>query len=586
MTIPQRTVAIIGIGPRGSYALERYIIELAKSNILQNLHLLLFDAQGKFGYGPVYELTQNDANWLNISERILLLDKRPAIQYENITIPSFPSYHEWLDKDFASSELSDLDNYPLRSKLGSYLHQRFQSLAVPLQKEKIISTIISTVVKVDKMNTCLFIECADSSRYDNVDEVLITIGHQPTEESSQLKEWNELMSNDQGIRLYSSPYPLSNYLDSALDGNSSIGVRGFGLAMIDIVRGIANKFGEFAITNRQTRKFSYSSVHKCKNLIIPFSLDGLPPVPKPLNAEIDNWFKPNEKQIKRFEEIIGDKEIHKSARTFDFLIEAFAPIAARIFSGLSSVYAFQTNSKEEITDIIKAWLNDDQYMHPTILNVNQSAYKLMQEFAGMASGMRDISLDYCIGQVWRHCQPSIYDKLSYNDCQNDIVVEIVNLDERVKRYSFGPPVDSIQQLIALVDAEVLSLEWVKNPGIDLSIKGWNLNNGSKTILVKSMINSVLDAPVLKAVNSPVIRHLLANDMIKAVHDDLGIATDACGYILSEGSSDLPIAVLGRLAKGTIIGVDAILECFGQRPLAWAEAAAKHHNEFLNKYEFQ
>ncbi|WP_262486210.1 hypothetical protein [Gillisia marina] len=35
-----------------------------------------------------------------------------------------------------------------------------------------------------------------------------------------------------------------------------------------------------------------------------------------------------------------------------------------------------------------------------------------------------------------------------------------------------------------------------------------------------------------------------------------------------------MAVLGRLSKGSVIGVDAILECFGPRVTDWAKAAAK------------
>lgn len=32
-----------------------------------------------------------------------------------------------------------------------------------------------------------------------------------------------------------------------------------------------------------------------------------------------------------------------------------------------------------------------------------------------------------------------------------------------------------------------------------------------------------------------------------------------------------LSLLGRLAKGSLFGTDAILECFGERPDAWAKA---------------
>jgi len=580
MSTPTRTVAIIGIGPRGSFALESYINELSERKLLTAIHILLFDAQGKFGYGPVYELTQNDADWLNISERILLLEARPTIQYKNITIPSFPSYHEWTGKDFTSKSKDAVDHYPKRSKLGLYLQERLQSLILPLQQEKLVRLISSKVEKVEKNNHQLFIQCEDGNNYKNVDEVLLTIGHQPTKTSTQLADWKKFINNNKNLKLYTAPYPLSAFLNDNLDYNASIGIRGFGLAMIDVMRGIATELGQLKLSDTQTRKYNYSTTQDLKNLIIPFSLDGLPAVPKPLNATIDDWFKPNENEIKSFEDQIGDPQVQKEAKDFDFLIEAFAPIAATLFLNLPQPYTSKTYAKKELTETIKLWLKDSKHTHPSLVDNNTNTYKLMQEFVGMATMKQAISLDYCIGQVWRHCQPSIYDKLSFNNCSDEAIASIIELDERVKRYSFGPPVDSIQQIIALVDAEVLNLDWVNNPKIELSNTGWELKNNQSTIMVKTMINSVIDSPVIKAVNSPLVKHLLANDVLKAVHDDLGIETDDNGYILVDEKSEVFIAVLGRLAKGTIIGVDAILECFGKRPQAWAAKATDHHERFL------
>jgi len=94
-----------------------------------------------------------------------------------------------------------------------------------------------------------------------------------------------------------------------------------------------------------------------------------------------------------------------------------------------------------------------------------------------------------------------------------------------------------------------------------------------------MINSVLDAPKINSVNSSIIQNLLSNNLIEAVHDELGISTDENAYVISqEKSRKIPIALLGRLAKGTIIGVDAILECFGKRPEQWATEAIKRLNK--------
>ena len=193
----------------------------------------------------------------------------------------------------------------------------------------------------------------------------------------------------------------------------------------------------------------------------------------------------------------------------------------------------------------------------------------------MALGNIPISLDYCLGQVWRHCQPTLYATFSYAEINYDIIEKVATLDDRIKRYSYGPPIESMQQILALVDAKVLSLDFVNNPEIDTVDDGWLFKNKNQASTpINTMINSVLDAPKLLDVNAPIIKSLLSNDLIQPIHTKLGIDTKKDGRVISYNSENqLPIAVLGRLSKGSVIGVDAILECFGSRARRWAKSAA-------------
>ena len=578
----QRTLAIIGTGPRGGYALENLIQELIKANSLSNIHILLFEETGLFGNGQVYKTDQVSSNWININERILNLEKRETIDIDKIKIPAFPSYHEWIDKDFNKITNTEADTYPPRAQVGEYLKQRFQTLANPLLTANIISLVKEKVTEVETASKIVL--KTNSNTYKNIDEVLLTIGHQPTFTSKQIKEWEAFASGKSNINLFQSPYPIAQFLNcDNITHKSKIGVRGFGLAMIDVVRGIANKFGDFIITNENTKACSYKTDYKITDLFIPFSLDGLPPAPKPLNAEIDNWFKPTKKQISDFEDIIKNTSTQKKAESLLFLIQAITPIVAKIYQKLPQYYLPEL-PKKDIETITEKWLLDQTYQHPTIIPQQQPADQSMQNFVGMATGKKAISLDFCIGQVWRHCQPSIYDKLSFNSCSDKVFSEIIKLDESTKRYSYGPPVESVQQMLALHEAGVMTLDFVNNPEFELTNNGWKMLVNQKAKTVDIMIDSVLDAPKINAVNSPIIKNMLTNDLIEAVHDELGVATDENAYIISNNSNNKPsIALLGRLAKGTVIGVDAILECFGTRAKNWAKKATEHHVNWLKNY---
>ena len=584
----KRILGIIGMGPRGGYALENLILALKNKKSLSQIHILLFEETDNFGNGQVYDINQNQNNWINISERILLLHKRAAIDFAEGQIPSFPSYHEWINTDFSVLPREQTDTYPPRAKIGKYLQERFQTLVYPLLKAKIVSLFKERVEEVTLISQNKISIKTNLKTYTDIDEVLLTIGHQQTELSKQISEWDKFVSNKKNIVLFKSPYPIAQFLmHEKLNEKSIIGVRGFGLAMIDVVRGIAAKYGSFIVTDQDTKTCIYESVHGSKAMFVPFSLDGLPPVPKPLNAQIDKWFEPTKAQISDFEKKIGNALTQKEAGSPYFLIRAFAPIAAKIYVGLPQSNLQEILSVKDIERIIVAWLQDYRFEHQIITPLAQSVKKTMHDFVGMATGREAISLDYCIGQVWRHCQPSIYKKLSFNECSPKVFAEIIDLDEATKRYSYGPPVESIQQMLALVEGDVMLLEMLNNPEIEMTNDGWCFHSKGKLITADVMINSVLDAPKIESVSSSIMKNLLSNNLIEAVHDELGVSTDENGYVMSENiNNNIPIALLGRLAKGTIIGVDAILECFGTRPQKWAIEATNHHVDWLTENSAQ
>jgi len=576
----KRRLAIIGLGPRGSYALECFLREFIKFGEHNQLQILLFEETGKYGYGHVYDVGQVDSNWINVSERALVLDGRESMELNDIKIPAFPSYHDWAGLAITNLNKRETDSFPPRAKIGAYLRDRFQSLVDPLLLSKIVTIYKDRILKIDLLNQDkISIESEDRS-YENIDEVLLTIGHQPTELSHELRSWDVITKKSNRLRLFTDPYPTAAIINSEdLSDQSKIAIRGCGLAMIDVVRAIACKFGKFVVIDAAKKTTKYKVETDLTGMIIPYSLDGLFPSPKPLNKEIDDWFKPTGSQIINFENKIGDPDTQSRADSPRFLISEFATIAADIYKNLKLTTDQENISNKEIEDLVKKWLSNNNYEHPTIISANRSAQETMQDHVAMATGMAPISLDYCIGQVWRHCQPSIYDKLSYNACSEKVFAEIIALDESTKRYSYGPPVESIQQLLALVEVGVMTLKYANDPSIKLDDNGWQIVSNGDTATANMMINSVLDSPKIKSVSSPIVRNLLSNDIIQAVHDELGIMTDKNGYTESNKfNGDVPVALLGRLAKGTIIGVDAILECFGNRALDWAAEAVKRYKQ--------
>ncbi len=136
-----------------------------------------------------------------------------------------------------------------------------------------------------------------------------------------------------------------------------------------------------------------------------------------------------------------------------------------------------------------------------------------------------------------------------------------------------PPVESMQQVLALIKANLINLDFVNDPKIELTDEGWQFNQNNTPITATTMINGILDSAKLEEVDSPIIKNLRTNQLVEPVHDEMGIHTQKDGRVLLNGNTPpIPLCILGRLAKGSVIGVDAILECFEARISDWAIAA--------------
>jgi uncharacterized NAD(P)/FAD-binding protein YdhS len=573
--IHMKQLAIIGMGPRGLYALEQLLNALSNANKIIGIYV--FDATSSPGTGNVWDKSQPDSNWINITERALVgIERRPKIKYSNQTIESFPSYHDWCQ---FSQNSDEPDTFPARNKLGNYLNARYKSIEIALKELETYKFKKAEVKNINLKNEKL--EIITNKGSWQCDDILLTIGHQSTTLSDQLQKWQWHVASHNSLTLFENAYPITQLKSIRNNTNINIGIRGFGLAMIDVMRYLTiNNFGNFKVINNDTFETIYYKSKSQDLKLIPFSLDGLPLVPKPLNESIDSWYQPTKEELDSFKsEIEAVSHQTTETNTIDFLTHPIATIISRVYLDLKSNGILHDLSSSELEAIILNWLNDDHYNHPLIQDSNSSTYQLIQNYIEMALGTIPVSLDYCIGQVWRHCQPTLYKAFSHSNVNNDIIEKVIGLDERSKRYSYGPPIESMQQVLALVDADILTLDFVTDPDIDLTAEGWTLkNSNNKSINCSVMINSVLDAPKLLEVNTPLIKDLLQNDLIQPIHSKLGIETTADGYVITpEAKDDVPIAVLGRLAKGSVIGVDAILECFGPRIEDWAKAYVKRLN---------
>lgn len=558
-------IALVGFGPRGLACLENLVLALGKEKRNIPILITVFEPSSRLGTGKAWELNQPETNYINISDHALQnLQGREKLVWGACTIPSFPSYSQWCINEQKTENIKgDKDVYPARSQMGTYLNQRASSICTVLKEHKLL-TICQAKITDITFSANELILMAQQEEY-KVTEAVLTLGHLPTKDSEETKQFKAHARNNACIYIDN---PYETLLAQGNMSNTIVAIKGFGLSMIDIARQFTSyAYGRFK-KNEKEPFLNFIPEKGCVHKLIPYSFDGLPCVPKPYGRTVDEQFAPTNTETNTFELAVRNSlSTPEANEDLQFLLDAFARVAAAVF---------KRNHKEIIAThslqlLIVAWLQDTNTKHELILDTQLDTKAYMVRCVHMAYGTEESSLDYTIGQVWRHLQPTMYRLFAFSGLPGHVLKKLVTMDESIKRYSYGPPVESILQLIALVDANILDLRFVNNPEVTMIETGWKLSKDKYTQEAQQLCNSVMEAPVLKELESPLIDSLEKQQLIQAVHPELGIQTypDATVVPVENQTKPIPISVIGRNAKGSVLGTDAILECFSPEISDWA-----------------
>ncbi|MEJ2006446.1 MAG: hypothetical protein P8X57_16135, partial [Cyclobacteriaceae bacterium] len=322
------------------------------------------------------------------------------------------------------------------------------------------------------------------------------------EADDQLAGWMDWTKPD-GIKLQKDPYPIRSYIVQVLQNNSKIGIRGFGLTFLDIVTAAGNQLGEFRIHQEKGQlEVRFEPVGELP-VFYPFSTDGLPPIPKPLNERVYNSFRPEEKAMEDFEKALRGGMTANPGSFNEIFINEMGRLASGVFKKQTPGVA-----TDEVEDILVNFLRKESYDFAWFADHSQPVAGLIEDYCAMACGDIAASLDYVLGQVWRHCRTFLYDLFWHPPLTDDVLHDIIKLDERMKRYTYGPPVISLLELMALNRAGVVSFKLINNPEIEISEQGWSLESGSDQVTVSCMIDSVLSPPDISNTSTPLIRDFL------------------------------------------------------------------------------
>ena len=565
-----KRIAIVGCGPRGLVALEAIIERLAKRQVRQPLEIVLFESSDYPGSGPNYGPDQTASNLLNIPLREMPAGARSAVDGD-LAYDEFPSFSRWYKGADSDDTEPQVDHFPPRAAVGEYLQARlFSILEQPQNKNHVVlhSKTIVMAVNCDRNQWTVSVEPA--LELPPFDELLLCIGHQATKADSAIEQWRDAR------HWFENPYPCEPIINSKhIDNNSTVALRGMGLSMIDVVKALTvGRGGTFTIKEHASRQFTYQASGSEPALIVPFSLDGQPMAPKPMNQSLDDYYKLSTAAMKVCELALDFTE-EPPVDLRALLVEQVVLHTSEIFFNLQADTDNVTDpiaDQEHLQNAARQWLLDETYQHPLIVDSAAPTAFFMQQFLDMATGRQPPSLDYTIGQIWRHLQPTFYKSLRFQNFDGDVIDAALALDARMKRYAFGPPVDAVARLLALHDCGLLKYCIADDPDVGLTEDGWLLSEADEMVVAHVMVNTVLDSVQLAAINTPLVEHLQTYALVSSVHHNLAARANSSGQLLNDAVVPGSLSAAGRLITGSIIEADALMNCFGDELYLWADAA--------------
>ncbi len=550
---------------RGLYALECFVGTLSRKRNYQQPQIAIFEENKDLGTGTAWRLNQPDGNWNNISDRNLQnLGGREEIILGHFNIPAFPSFLEWAREKYDHEVDETKDYYFKRRQLGKYLNERATGLIDKLERNGWLQIHHRRITGIDKENADYKLK--DGSQSYQTHNVLLALGHLETRTTDQGAKLIKHAAATESVFI-DNIYSTESY--EHLKSASSVAIKGMGLSMIDVVRMCIDADGTKFSRKDDGIFLDFKASYPDGKTIAPYSLDGLPPIPKPVGKIVDDLFDPPENAKEDFQEEVKTL-IESGDGVVSSLIEKVALIAVDCFRNLENRLEPLDYSETKLCSLVAEWYGDPKTTSAFFISSEIPTLDYMRTYALMAYNEGEISLDYVAGQTWRKLQPLMYELFTHAAVSPATMEELIQIDEQLKPYTYGPPVESILQLIAFAEDGVLNLDFANDPDIDLVDSGFELKKGETSRVFQTLAESILADPVFLEVDDSLFKEMREKKLAEPVTPYLGIRTDDSSSHIVMGKKINGLYSIGRNTKGSVLGTDAILESFGSTVMKWAE----------------
>lgn len=549
-------VAIVGCGPRGLQCLIELNQQLDRSQTTAPISITIFEPCEFLGAGVVYDPRQPSYLKMNFAAKHISAWRRT-----NDNTDSSRSLVGWLESHGHSGDLSE--TFVPRSDVGSYLHSCFIEVIERLREKvsvKVIHKKVTTIVPDTSGKQAWQLSTADG--IFPFDEVVVTLGHEG---------WRQQMN--QASRFPLSPaFPVQSQLSEAkIRPAAKVAVRGFGLTFIDTALSLTE--GRGGVFEEYAGGWRYLSSGREPDKILPFSRTGRPMLSKPDEgrclqpSQLEEIWATGRLRISEVKKPI-DKQ-----RLINHVWRSVTDAAAKAANHFNGDHAGELTRQVWTAQLVEDWF---QKVASKVSGGKSSYFRMMQSWK-VATGKQVPDIEWALAAAWRGLYPALVDAISHAGLAATAWPEFKLLATEMERIAFGPSAENMGKLLALIDAEIVDLDFLNGRVVAPSAESQQLwiTNRTDAVAIAAVVDAVIPSATENCPLGP-LQGLLKAGTIHRLHNTHGIHVNREGRPIDRSGQVIDgMAIIGRATEGCVLGNDSLSRSLHDHPRQWARSVVQN-----------
>ena len=604
------SVAIVGLGPKGLYCLERLLAEFNASALRQALEIHLFNRSSYFGASPIYDPEQPEYILVNVSvgEIDLWTASDPPIAAGRGL-----NFIDWYQETVQPESPLTGDEYLSRAVVGRYLVDGFRRLLGNLPSGVSVSCHVGEVLDIRAQGRSYQVKFAAGggpTEEIRSDKILLATGHSQRLPSVTEQHYQAFANRHPRVSFIPFVYPVVKTM-RAVPAGARVALHGVGLTFIDAVLELTEGRGGRFVRSADG-SLSYTACGREPLSMIPFCRSGLPMAPKAndlpvlmrpltfftskalaelrskqigqkLDLERDLWpLFELEMELHYYRVVMGASEARSE-------LEACGSDGKAMRQVIDSY--LQSNPSQARFDYQQALdpAGDRRFNNGKEFTSFVERY-MQQEIARARLGQSGCGVKAAI-DIWYEVRKELGAVLKFGGLTPESHRKLLEYYfPRFKRIVFGPPIINIEKLLALVRTGLLDFSVARSPRV-LS----NESDGCFELRCDEIPNAVSQVEILVDARypssnilwdaSPLYRNLQRRGIVRA-YENRSLDPEISGYcpgaidmtegtnfvVDGEGVGNEDISVIGIPTEGNLVGNKTIAR--DDYPGTWAAEVVK------------